>query len=183
MFQWKKIRHRELVVHSPGGVGAGDREGFSFSFFFLCKRMLSFIHSFQSSIKLDYLSVCNIKQKVGWPSFFFGCSPLFLIRWGAVCSEPCWLDSSACRLWSAPFSKLEGVVSHLPLTCFMSFVFVALARECFFFLGPLRGDKLSDDFWDTDWRHSEELTGRFLWLLRGGFLGGVQDVLYFFIFM
>lgn len=45
-----------------------------------------------------------------------------------------------------------------------------------------RGDKLSNDLWDTDWSHSEELTLRFFWFIKGRFLSGVQPLLYLFIF-
>lgn len=65
----------------------------------------------------------------------------------------------------------------------MSSDFVA-QRECFFFfLVLLRGVKLSSDLWGTDWNHPAAFVLRFLWVTKGGFLGGVQDELYFFIFM
>ena len=146
--------------------------------------MLSLIHSFQSSKKLDYMSLCNFRWKVGCPCFFFGCPPLVLVGWGAVCIEPCWLDPSTCRLLAVSFSELEGVISHLLLAAFMSLVFVALTREYFFlFLGPLRGSELSDDFRDRDWDHFEVLILRVLWLIKGRFLCGVQDVLHFLMSM
>lgn len=191
IFPLKKLGYSGFVVQCTHMHVSGRRRDRgiwrAFFFFLLCKHMLAFTHSFQSSIKLDYLSLWNVKWKVGWPSFLFGCYSLFLLKWWALCIELGWLDASAWRLLSsiifASFSKL-GIISHLLLTGFMSLVFVALIWGCFFlFLGSLRGDKLSNDLWDTGWRLSEELTIRFLWLIKGGFLGGVQDVLYFFIFM
>ena len=169
------------------GVGIEGPGGLPLSFFpfsFHCVRHVISHPQFSSSIKLDYVSLCNFRWKVGWPCFCFGCSPLVLVGWEAVCIVPCRLDPSACRLVSASFSELEGVISHLLLAAFMSLVFVALTREHFLlFLGPLRGSELSDDFRDRGWSHFEELTVRVLWLIKGRFLGGVQDALHFLMFM
>lgn len=163
-----------------------DGEGFSL-FFLIGKHMISFTHSLQSSIKLDYFFLWNFKQKVGCPSFLFGCSSLVWVWWEAIRMEVCWLNSSAWGLRPlvifTPFSKPEEGISHLLLTGFMSLVFMALTAEhAFLFLGPLRSDRLSHDFWDTDGSHSEELARRFLWPIKGSWPDGTQDVLYLFKF-
>lgn len=165
----------------------GMERAFLSLFFLIGKHMLSFTHSLQSSIKLDYFCLWNFKWKVGCPSFFFGCALFVWAGWGVICMEVCWLDSSAWELRPlvifTPFSKPEEGISHLRLTGFMSLVLMALiAEHAFLFLCPLKSDRLSHDFGDTDGSHSEELARRLLCPIKGRWLDGVQDVLYLFKF-
>lgn len=63
----------------------------------------------------------------------------------------------------------------------MSLVLMALTREHVLSC-PLKVDKLENDLCDTGWSHFEELTMRFLWLIKEECLGGTQVALYVFSF-
>lgn len=125
---------------------------------------------------------------MGRPSPFSCCSCFLLVRGGAVGLALCWVHLAAWRvlffMTFASMSELEGTVSHLPRRAFMSSILVSQNGDCFFILlRPLRGDKPSCGLRGTEGSHSEGSASRCLWHIKVGFRGGVQDVLYLFIFM